>query len=147
MSNPEPLVDPAEADPFDLPSWLAEGAVVWSAERTSRGVPRAVGALRPLSEAGAPLDAGASDGLACDLLAVDVAHPRALVGEQWRARAHADWARGEVLLLDGGEGDRERLVLACPAYAFDADLVLEALGRLARAVGVRQDTFRALLRP
>ena len=147
MSNPEPLVDPAEADPFDLPSWLADGAVVWSAERTSRGVPRAVGSLRPLSAAGAPLEEASETVLACDLLAVDVAHPRALVSEQWRARAHADWSRGEVLLLDGGHSDRDRLVLACPAYAFDADLVLEALGRLARAVGVRQDTFRALLRP
>ena len=137
-----PLADPRESDPFDLPDWLAEGAVVWSADQTSRGVSRAVGCLRPLEEAGA---AGLS--LPCDLLAVDVAHPRALIAEQWRARAHADWSRGEVLLLDGGEGDRDRLVLACPAYVFDADLVLEALGRLARAVGVQQETFRALLRP
>ncbi|QWC85041.1 hypothetical protein KLP28_16180 [Nocardioidaceae bacterium] len=148
MSAPAPLVEPAESDPFDLPEWLAQGAVVWAAEDSSRGVARAVGALRPLDLAEATRRTDPADTLlACDLLAVDVAHPRALVSERWRARAHADWARGEVLLLDGGAGDRERLVLACPAYAFDADLVLEALGRLARAVGVRQDTFRALLRP
>jgi hypothetical protein len=39
-----------------------------------------------------------------------------------------------------------RLTLAVPGTSFSADLVLEAIGRLAKAVGVKPGEFVAALR-
>ncbi|MCH1866866.1 hypothetical protein [Nocardioides sp. CFH 31398] len=70
-------------------------------------------------------------GLACDLLAVDDAHPRVVADEDVRRAAHMAWRHGQVHLVQR-EG---RATLACPGSAFTADGVLDAVERMARAVG------------
>ncbi len=82
------------------------------------------------------------DVLPCDLLAADRAYPRPVLDDEWRRAVHRMWRHGEVLLLeyDG------RLTVAVPGSAFSADDVLEALARLAKAVGSTPDRFTATLR-
>ena len=121
----------AEVDPFDLPEWLAGEEITWHASSSVRGSARVSGELR------------AGEGrVPCDLLAADLAYPQAALDPDWRRAAHQQWTFGQVLLLeyDG------RLTLAVPGTGFTADTVLDALGRLAKAVGVRPDTFVAALR-
>ena len=67
----------------------------------------------------------------CDLLAVDEAYPVPVADDGTRLLAHQAWQHGQVLLIayDG------RLALAVPGNRFTADLALDALDRLARAVG------------
>ncbi len=134
--GPAPLVHPTEADPFELPTWLGETDVVWVAAGPTRESARVHGALTDERDRSVAT-------VACDLVAVDHAYPRALLDEGWRGRAHQAWSHGEVLLLDEGG----TLVLAVPGAEFTADLVLESLRRLAKAVGVQADRFRATLRP
>jgi hypothetical protein len=55
---------------------------------------------------------------------------------------HQAWRHGQVVI---GELD-SRMVLAVPGTGFGPDLVLDALGRLARAVGARAERYAALLR-
>jgi CYTH domain-containing protein len=121
----------AEADAFDLPEWLGTEEVTWTARATIHDVARV----------GGELGAGA-ECLACDLLAADQAFPVPVLDEKWRQHAHQAWTHGQVLLVeyDG------RLTLAVPGTGFTADLVLEALTRLAKAVGVKPDRFVAALR-
>jgi hypothetical protein len=127
--------DPAETvepvDPFELPDWLGEAEVTWTASSSVRGARRISGCLR-------------ADGreLPCDLLAADVAYPRPLLSDAWRHDAHQAWEHGEVLLL-AYEG---RLTAAVPGTAYSADGALETIGRLARAVGVDPDRFTVCLR-
>ena len=120
-----------EADPFDLPEWIGVSPVTWSALSGVGDEPLVRGEL-----------SGASDVLPCDLLAADRAYPLPVLDERWRRAVHQSWAHGQVLLLeyDG------RLTLAVPRTAFTADDVLEALRRLAKAVGVKPDRFSAVLR-
>ena len=120
-----------DLDPFDLPDWLGEGAVTWAAETGVRGGHRIRGHLT-----------GAGRELACDLLAVDEAHPVPVADEATRTRAHLAWRHGQILLL----ADQDRVVLAVPGTGFTADLVLDALSRLAKAVGASPDNYVALLR-
>jgi hypothetical protein len=127
-----PEDDVAPVDPFDLPEWLGHGDVVWTATSTLREAHRVSGEL----------GAGA-EGLPCDLLAVDQAFPRPVVPERWRRAAHAEWSRGEVLLLEVAG----RLTLAVPGTAADANRALEVIGRLARAVGAAPERFVVALRP
>lgn len=122
----------AEVDPFDLPETLGTGEVVWAAETGLISGHRVVGAL----------SASGVDPVPCDLLAVDEAYPEPVAPTAWRARAHQAWRHGEVL-LGHVEG---RLVLSVPGTRFDADLVLDALGRLAKAVGAHPDEWSARLR-
>jgi hypothetical protein len=121
----------AEVDPFDLPEWLGEGEVTWRAGSSIRGSHRVEGDLF-----------GRGSTLPCDLLAADLAYPQPVVPEEWRRAVHEQWRLGQVLLveLDG------RLTLAVPGTDFTADGVLEALGRLAKAVGVKPTRFVAALR-
>ena len=121
----------AGADPFDLPEWLGTGEVTWSAQSSVRAGPRVSGELT-----------AGDDRLACDLLAADEAFPVPVLDERWRHDAHQAWTHGQVLLVeyDG------RLTLAVPGTRFTADRVLETLGRLAKAVGVKPDQFVATLR-
>ena len=121
----------AGADPFDLPEWLGTGEVTWSAQSSVRAGPRVSGELT-----------AGDDRLACDLLAADEAFPVPVLDERWRHDAHQAWTLGQVLLVeyDG------RLTLAVPGTRFTADRVLETLGRLAKAVGVKPDQFVATLR-
>lgn len=119
------------ADPFDLPEWLGTERVTWTAHSGVRDAPLVTGTLR---SADAWLD--------CDLLAADRAYPRPVLPEPWRRTAHQTWTYGQVLLVeyDG------RLTLTAPGTAFSADLVLEVLARLARAVGVSPERFAVTLR-
>ena len=118
-------------DAFDLPEWLGAGNVTWTALSSVHGGHHVEGEL-----------AGAGDPLGCDLLAVDQAYPTVVLEEEWRRLSHQAWTYGEVLLVryDG------RLTLAVPGTAFTADRALEAIGRLAKAVGVKPDRFVAALR-
>lgn len=126
---PSPVV--ADVDPFDLPEWLGTSQVTWTARSTVRGEHLVTGRL-----------CAGGESLECDLLAADEAFPHPVLDEQWRPRAHQAWTHGQVLLIeyDG------RLTLAVPGTEFSADRVLEALTRLAKAVGVQPTRFVAALR-
>jgi hypothetical protein len=110
-----------EVDPFDLPDWLGVEQVTWAA---------VVGLGSGHLVEGA-LTADGREPLGCDLLAVDDAYPAPVAPEAMRVRVHQLWRHGEVLLLT----DAGRLVLALPGSRLDAETVLEAVGRLAHAVG------------
>jgi hypothetical protein len=126
-------VSPLEqVDPFDLPEWLGEGEVTWAAETGVRRGHRVTGEL-----------AGERDErLPCDLLAVDHAHPAPVADDTTRTDTHLAWRHGQVLLVER-EG---RLTLAVPGSGFTADLVLDAVGRLAKAVGASPDHYLVRLR-
>lgn len=119
-------------DPFDLPDWLGVDDVTWSADsglRTGYAVPGA-------------LTGDGREPLPCDLIAVDEAFPEAVADERVRHDAHQAWRHGEVLLVSAAD----RLTLAVPGTRFDADRVLDALARLAKAVGASPDRYAVLLR-
>ena len=118
-------------DPFDLPEWLGEEEVSWTAV-SSLGAARIVGRL----------DSGDGRTLVCDLLAGDVAYPEPVLSETWRTAAHAAWWRGEALLLrrDG------RLTVVLPGSEVTAEPALDAVGRLAKAVGASADRYTVVLR-
>ncbi len=109
-----------ELDPFDLPDWLGEGEVTWSSERGLRSGHHVAGCLTGTTQ----------ERLPCDLLAIDEAYPAPVVDGATRTRAHQAWKHGQVLLV-AREG---RATLAVPGTGFTADLVLDALTRLTRAV-------------
>jgi hypothetical protein len=121
----------SDLDPFDLPDWLGEGAVTWAAETGVRRGHRIRGHL-----------SGAGSEVPCDLLAVDEAYPAPVADAETRTRAHLAWRHGQILLLS----DDERVVLVVPGTGFSADLVLDALSRLAKAVGASPENYVALLR-
>jgi hypothetical protein len=124
-------VSPDEVDPFDLPDWLGESGVTWFAESGLHGGHLVRGALRTETEK-----------LACDLLAVDEAYPRPVADDATRLRSHQAWRHGQVHLAsyDG------RLTLLVPGREFSAELVLDVVGRLAKAVGAPADHYAVLLR-
>ena len=119
-------------DPFELPDWLGTDDVTWSA-RAALGRPTVPGVLHS--------DRGA-DELRCDLLAADVAAPAPVVDEATRTRVHVAWRDGQVELLSCAG----RLTLAVPGTSHDADLVLEAIGRFANAVGALAGHYGVRLR-
>lgn len=122
MSPTEP--DPSsydEVDAFDLPDWLGVEDVTWSAVLGLGSGHRVEGALT----------ADGRETLGCDLLAVDDAYPAPVAPDALRVRVHQLWRHGEVLLLS----DAGRVVLALPGSRLDTDTVLQAVARLARAVG------------
>jgi hypothetical protein len=121
-----------DVDPFDLPDWLGEGAVVWTSAHGVRHGHHVAGLLTT----------PAHDDVPCDLLAVDDAYPRPVADDDVRTRAHLAWRHGQILLLevDG------RLTLAVPGTSFTADLVLAAVARLAKAVGASADDYSVQLR-
>ncbi|QIK76506.1 hypothetical protein [Nocardioides piscis] len=128
MTAPAPLAD---VDPFDLPDWLGTGEVIWHADEGLRSGHVVAGRL-----------VCGDDALVCDLLAVDEAFPVPVADDATRHRAHQAWRHGQVLLGEAAG----RLTLAVPGTRFDAELVLDALARLARAVGGSPDNMAALLR-
>ena len=119
-------------DAFDLPDWLGEGEVTWTSDDITRS-----GA----SVAGCLVGAG-GERHACDLLAVDLAYPAPVVPDQIRTAAHQAWKHGQVLLLDR-DG---RAALAVPGTSFTADTVLDAITRLAKAVGAAPSSYSVRLR-
>lgn len=123
---------PEEVDPFDLPEWLGSGEVSWSAESGLHAGHRVTGSLT---------DDGA-DPIPCDLFAVDEAYPAPVADDSTRLATHQAWRHGQIRLAsyDG------RLTLLVPGTGFTADLVLDALGRLAKAVGARPECYAAHLR-
>lgn len=123
---------PAEVDPFELPIALGQGAVTWSAQDGLRSGHRVRGTLR----------AADGESLACDLMAVDEAYPTPVADDAVRPRVHQAWRHGEVHLAsyDG------RLTLLTPGTAFTADLVLDAVARLAKALGALPGDFTVHLR-
>jgi hypothetical protein len=146
VTDPEAVADAdvATVDPFDLPEWLGDREVVWTAASALTGRQRVAGELsgRPAQDL-VPAPDGDDATLACDLLAVDQAWPRPVLGERWRRAAHGEWSRGEVLLVRMAG----RLTLAVPGTALAPDVALDAIGRLARSVGVTPSRFLVALRP
>ena len=122
----------AELDPFDLPEWLGEEEVTWTSERGLRTGHLVTGLLTGTSERQAP----------CDLLAVDQAFPAPVVDDAVRTRAHQVWQHGQVLVVSRAD----RATLAVPGSSFTAERALEALARLARAVGAEPERFSVRLR-
>ena len=121
-----------DIDPFDLPEWLGTHDVVWRSD-TGLGAGHLV--------RGRLTTEGETD-VVCDLLAVDEAYPAPVVDDATRLRVHQAWRHGQVVI---GEAD-SRLLLAVPGTGFGPDVVLDALGRLARAVGANAERYAALLR-
>ena len=121
-----------DVDPFDLPEWLGSGEVTWSAESGLHGGHRVSGSL---------VD-GASEPLACDLFAVDEAYPTPVADDATRLATHQAWRHGQIRLASYDD----RLTLLVPGTAWSADLVLDALARLAKAVGARPESYTAQLR-
>jgi hypothetical protein len=118
-------------DPFDLPDWLGNGEVTWTARTSVHGGHHVEGEL-----------SAAGGSLGCDLLGADQAFPVPVLDDDWRRQTHQAWTHGQVLLVDYAG----RLTLAVPGTGFTADRVLEAVGRLAKAVGVKPGRFVAALR-
>lgn len=119
-------------DAFDLPDWLGEGEVTWASDSVTRSGSLVGGCLQGEDGASQP----------CDLLAVDQAYPAPVVDDRLRTAAHQAWRHGQVLLLDH-DG---RPTLAVPGTSFSADLVLDALTRLAKAVGAAPASYSVRLR-
>lgn len=119
-------------DAFDLPEWLGEGEVTWTSDDVTRSGSSVAGCL--VGPAG--------QRHACDLLAVDLAYPAPVVDDRTRTAAHQAWRHGQVLLLDR-DG---RSTLAVPGTAFTADAVLDAVTRLAKAVGATPAAYSVRLR-
>jgi len=124
--------DLAPVDPFDLPDWLGVAEVTWAASAGLRTGPAVPGELT----------AAGHSPVACDLLAVDQAYPTPIAADEVRTRAHQAWRNGEVHLVRCDD----RLALAVPGTFFTADLVLDALSRLAKAVGASAARYAVLLR-
>jgi hypothetical protein len=128
-----------DIDPFDLPEWLGTGDVVWRAEeglQTGHLVRGRLTADQPDHPTEPSLE------IVCDLLAVDEAYPEPVVDDATRLRVHQAWRHGQVVIGEHGS----RMVLAVPGTRFGPELVLDALGRLARAVGARAERYAVLLR-
>lgn len=121
----------AFVDPFDLPDWLGEEPVTWEAAYGVREGHLVHGQL-----------SGSHGEYPCDLLAVDQAYPRPVADDESRARVHQAWRHDQVELIEH-EG---RLTLAVPGMSFTADDILDALSRLAKAVGASQQNVSAVLR-
>lgn len=124
--------EPSDVDPFDLPEVLGTAEVTWSSTDGLHGGHLVRGLLTP--------DGG--EALPCDLLAVDEAYPAPVAPEGLRLRVHQAWRHGQVHLVayDG------RLTILVPGTCFDADRVLDAIGRLAKALGAAPSSYAVHLR-
>ena len=121
-----------DVDPFDLPDWLGTAEVVWTTPQGVRHGHHVRGALT----------GDGQDDVPCDLLAVDDAYPQPVAGDDVRTRAHLAWRHGQILLLTC----EDRLTLAVPGTSFTAEMCLDAIGRLAKAVGASGDRYAVQLR-
>jgi hypothetical protein len=132
VSDPGSRTSCSEVDAFDLPEWLGTDPVTWAA----------VGPLQSGIVPGVLSSDTSGVQLACDLMAGDVAYPVAVVDEQTRIQIHQSWRHGQVHVVRRGD----RLTLAAPGTDFTAPRVLDAVGRLAKAVGAPPDHFAVRLR-
>jgi hypothetical protein len=121
-----------ETDPFDLPGWLGECEVTWASETGLASGHRVTGALTSPGHVPVP----------CDLLAVDDAYPEPVAAESVRVRAHQVWRHGEVLVAS----DDGRVLLVVPGSRLGTQKVLDAVARLARAVGAKAGSYAVRLR-
>jgi len=121
-----------EVDPFDLPEWLGECEVTREADHGLTSGHRVAGTLTAPGREPVP----------CDLLAVDDAYPSPVAADPVRVRAHQLWRHGEVLVVS----EAGHLLLAVPGSRLETETVIEAVGRLARAVGARPGTYAVRLR-
>lgn len=126
----DPVVTPVDA--FDLPEWLGTEEVTWTAVTSLGAAPRVTGSLHGPS----------GDDLACDVMACDLAYPRPVLEEKWRSAAHHAWQLGETQLLEH-DG---RLTLVVPGTYVGVEEALEAVRRLAKAVGATSDRFTVAIR-
>ena len=76
-----------------------------------------------------------------DLLAVDAAYPRTVCSSRQRHDAHQAWHFGEVLLLE----ESGRVAAAVPTVVFDPNLAVDAIRRVAKALGAPSANFNVLL--
>lgn len=115
----------SEVDPFELPEWLGTDEVLWRAcDGASSAHHLTVGELvRPGGQV-----------VGCDLAAIDEAYPAPVAPEAVRQRVHLAWRSGEVALLAAPDGSG-RLTLGVTGCTLDAAVTMEAIARLARAVG------------
>lgn len=120
-----------EVDPFDLPDWLGTADVTWSTESRLGAQARLRGSL-----------VAEHNEIGCDVVAADEAYPAPVVAESVRADVHRSWTHGEVHLVQRAG----RLTLLVPATRLSTDDVLEALRRLAKAVGAPPGNFRVSVR-
>jgi hypothetical protein len=129
----------AGVDAFDLPEWLGVAPVTWTAVDSIGATHLVAGCLRRDQAAE---DGGRDGPLDCDVLACDLAYPVPVLDERWRHDAHQAWTLGEVLLVeyDG------RLTMVVPGTTVTAEPALEAVRRLARAVGAPANRFTVSLR-
>lgn len=121
-----------ELDAFDLPDWLGEDQVSWVSDEGLTGH-LVAGSLTGAGDAGRLLP--------CDLLAVDQAYPAPVLDDELRTRVHQAWRHGQVLLVTR-EG---RTTVATPGTSYSADSVIEALTRVARAVGADPERWSVRL--
>ncbi len=145
MPRPGDAEEIVPVDPFDLPDWLGESEVTWTAVSSLGGhhvAGRLDDALGGLVEGPGPEDGRPPRSCGCDLLAADLAYPEPVMAERWRSLVHQAWWRGEALLvkLNG------RLTVVMPGTEVTAEPALEAVRRLAKAVGAPSDRFTVALR-
>ena len=119
-------------DAFDLPEWLGVEEVTWTAVTSLGSAPRVSGSLCGTS----------GPGLGCDILACDLAYPEAVLEEKWRAAGHQAWQHGETKLVE----QDGRLTLLVPGTAVGVEAALEAVRRLAKAVGAPASRFTVAFR-
>jgi hypothetical protein len=122
----------AEVDPFDLPEWLGEAQVTWAPE----------GGIHDSHLVPGLLTGAEGESMPCVLLAVDEAYPKPVADDELRHQTHQAWRHGQVLLVSYDD----RLTLAVPGTSFTAERILEAIARLAKAVGAQPESFAVLLR-
>jgi hypothetical protein len=122
----------ASVDAFDLPEWLGVEDVTWTA----------ITSLGSAHQVRGSLTGGSGGALDCDVLAADLAYPEAVLAESWRGAAHRAWQLGESLLLEYDD----RLTLVVPGTTVGVELALEAVRRLAKAVGAPSSRFTAAIR-
>lgn len=114
-------------DAFDLPDWVGTEPVTWRSLQALESSHQVAGELRGESGSVQQLD----------LLAVDIAYPRAVCSESERHDAQQAWQFGEVVLLKVDD----RVTAAVPARSIDANLACESMRRVARAVGADASRF------
>lgn len=118
-------------DPFDLPDWLGTEEVHW--HQTGTGQHHLLPGALVCGE----------HSLTCDLFAVDLAYPAPVADEATRVRVHQAWQHGQVVLVRR-EG---RTSVAAPGTSWSPATVLEAVRRVALAVGAPPARYAAVLRP